>query len=53
VTSAHPDDVAFCYDNGARSYLVKPLEFEKWQEMMTSVTAYWLRTVSLPPRTGS
>jgi CheY-like chemotaxis protein len=48
-TSSHPDDVSFCYDNGANGYLVKPLEFEKWQEMMATVAAYWLRTVALPP----
>jgi CheY-like chemotaxis protein len=49
-TSSHPDDVSFCYDRGANGYLVKPLEFERWQEMMSTVAAYWLHTVALPPR---
>lgn len=49
-TSAHPDDVAFCYRAGASGYLVKPLEFDRWGEMMARVAAYWLRTVTLPPR---
>jgi CheY-like chemotaxis protein len=48
-TSSHPEDIAFCYENGANSYLIKPLEFERWQEMLGAVAAYWLGTVSLPP----
>lgn len=48
-TSSHPDDIEFCYAAGANSYLVKPLEFDKWQEMIASVCAYWLNTVTLPP----
>jgi len=48
-TSSHPDDVAFCYDKGANGYLVKPLEFERWQDMITKLAAYWLGTVALPP----
>lgn len=49
-TSSHPGDIDFCYRNGANGYLVKPLEFERWQEMMAKVAAYWLGTVTLPPR---
>ena len=52
-TSAHPDDVAFCYSAGANGYLVKPLEFERWKDMMATVAAYWLRAVILPPPTGA
>jgi CheY-like chemotaxis protein len=48
-TSSHPDDIAFCYDKGANGYLIKPLEFERWQEMIAIVAAYWLGTVALPP----
>lgn len=49
-TSSHPDDVSFCYDKGANGYLVKPLEFERWQEMMSRVAAFWLQSVVLPPK---
>jgi CheY-like chemotaxis protein len=52
-TSSHPDDIDFCYRAGANGYLVKPLEFERWQEMMVNVAAYWLRTVALPSRPSS
>lgn len=52
-TSSHPADVSFCYDKGANGYLVKPLEFERWQEMISTVAAYWLHTVALPPRPTS
>lgn len=47
-TSSHPDDVAYCYDKGANSYLLKPLEFERWREMIATLATYWLRTVVLP-----
>ena len=48
-TSSHPDDIEFCYDAGANGYLVKPLEFDRWEQMMTTVANYWLRTVVAPP----
>lgn len=48
-TSAHPDDVAFCYGAGANGYLVKPLEFDRWRDLMATVAAYWLGAVRLPP----
>lgn len=51
-TSSHPDDIAFCYAKGANSYLVKPLEFERWQAMIASLAGYWLNTVRLPPRSA-
>ncbi|MBG0794253.1 response regulator [Methylocystis sp. H62] len=48
-TSSYPDDIAFCYDKGANGYLVKPLEYDRWQEMIARVATYWLETVALPP----
>lgn len=51
-TSSHPDDIAFCYEKGANGYMIKPLDFHRWQEMVSTLAAYWLRTVALPPATA-
>jgi CheY-like chemotaxis protein len=47
-TSSDPDDVAFCYRAGANGYLVKPVTYDQWRDMMAKVAAYWLRTAMLP-----
>lgn len=51
-TSAHPSDIDRCYRAGANAYLVKPLEFEKWEEMFDRVARFWLDSVALPPVPG-
>jgi CheY-like chemotaxis protein len=47
-TSSHPEDIEFCYRSGAGGYLVKPLEYDRWQEMISKAAAYWLNMVELP-----
>jgi CheY-like chemotaxis protein len=51
-TSSHPDDIEFCYRAGANGYLVKPLEFDDWKNMIATVADYWLKTVKLPAPTS-
>jgi CheY-like chemotaxis protein len=46
--SSQSDDVAFCYRAGANGYLVKPVAYAQWREMMATVAAYWLHTAMLP-----
>ena len=48
-TSSHPDDIVASYEAGANSYLVKPLEFGSFQDMIATTCQYWLKTVALPP----
>ena len=48
-TSSHSDDIGVSYAAGANSYLVKPLEFEGFQNMIATTCQYWLKTVALPP----
>lgn len=47
-TSSHPSDVDFCYKAGANAYLVKPLEFDRWEQMIGILARHWLDTVILP-----
>lgn len=48
TTSAHPADVAWCYDRGASGYTVKPVDVPQLLEAVRSVTDYWFGCVLLP-----
>jgi CheY-like chemotaxis protein len=41
-TSAAEADVAMAYANNANSYLVKPVDFTKFGELMESLGSYWM-----------
>jgi two-component system response regulator len=50
LTSSKEDpDIATCYDLGASSYIVKPVEFEEFVKVVNSIGMYWL-SVNNPPR---
>ena len=49
TTSARPDDVRQAYDNGANAYLLKPVEFSRFTEVIGHLASFWLETVELPP----
>jgi two-component system, response regulator len=50
VTSSREDpDIKQAYALGANSYVVKPVDFEKFQESITRLGLYWL-VVNQPPR---
>ena len=42
TTSAAETDIARAYDAHANSYLVKPVDFDKFTKMMDTVGFYWL-----------
>ena len=42
TTSAAETDMARAYDNHANSYLVKPVDFEKFVTLMETLGYYWL-----------
>lgn len=42
TTSAREGDVISAYDNYANSYLVKPVDFEKFTQLMDDLGFYWL-----------
>ena len=49
TTSAEPMDVGSVYELGANSYIQKPVEFDRFVEVVRQVGRYWLG-INLPPR---
>jgi CheY-like chemotaxis protein len=48
TSSSNKIDISKAYENYANSYLVKPLDFDKFTEMMNDLGFYWLGWNSLP-----
>lgn len=48
TSSANPKDVEACYQNGANSYLVKSVNFERFRQQICVLTEYWLDIAQLP-----
>ena len=42
TTSGAESDMVNAYTHGAGSYLVKPVDFEKFHSLMESFGSYWL-----------
>lgn len=51
TTSANPTDVEVCYKNGASGYILKPVDFNKFIEMMRVIIEYWFAFIILPNKT--
>jgi len=45
-------DVESAYDGHANSYLVKPVQFDELQRMMTALHGFWIREAEPPLRQG-
>ena len=50
TTSAQPHDIDVCYQLGANSYMVKPVDSERLRHALELLTQYWLKAVILPTR---
>ena len=48
TSSSLEKDVMACYDNGANSYIVKPMELDKFIKIVESIAAYWFSMSVLP-----
>lgn len=48
TTSKAEEDILRSYNDGANSYIRKPVEFGELLEIMKSLKKYWLEIVSLP-----
>lgn len=48
TTSKAPQDVSLSYDEGANSYVTKPVSYEGLIAMMKDLGHYWAETVQLP-----
>jgi len=42
TSSAEEPDIARCYELGANSYIVKPVDFSRFAEAVRSLGLYWL-----------
>jgi CheY-like chemotaxis protein len=49
TTSAEESDVKTAYELGANSYIVKPVDFDKFQQVVQQVELYW-NVINEPPR---
>ena len=47
-TSINPRDVAACYQSGVNSYMLKPVNFEKYTEQLGRLFEFWLGVAVLP-----
>lgn len=48
TTSSNPKDIEYCYQIGANSYQVKPVDFEKFCASWQSLVTHWFYHVTLP-----
>lgn len=48
TTSIDEHDIAKCYAMGANSYIQKPVNFERFMEMVKQLKNYWFEIVILP-----
>jgi CheY-like chemotaxis protein len=48
TTSESEKDIKDCYQNGANSYITKPVDLEKLMDVMSMLRTYWFETVALP-----
>lgn len=47
-TSAHERDVESCYRAGANGYLQKPVDLERFRELVRALLAFWFDVTVLP-----
>ena len=48
TTSESEKDIRDCYQNGANSYITKPVDLEKLMDVMSMLRTYWFDIVALP-----
>lgn len=48
TSSQRPEDISYCYREGACGYIVKPTSPAEMVRVIQAAMTYWLETVSLP-----
>ncbi|MBL1208929.1 response regulator [Geminocystis sp. GBBB08] len=48
TTSSNPDDIQTCYQKGANTYIIKPMDLNKMKIMIQSLLEYWFYVSILP-----
>jgi CheY-like chemotaxis protein len=51
-TSSSPKDIAFCYEQGANGYMVKPVNFTQFEKKLLLFSEYWTKAMILPSDKG-
>ena len=49
TTSGEQNDITAAYQLGANSYIVKPVDFDKFMDVAGQIELYWL-VMNIPPR---
>ncbi len=49
TTSERPDDIRQAYELGANAYLLKPVAFTRFMDVLGQLGKFWLEIVELPP----
>ena len=49
-TSTNDQDVRYCYEHHAQSYVAKPVELDRFTEVIGELKQYWMGTAVLPSR---
>jgi len=50
TTSSAEKDISQAYDQHANTYLVKPIDFDKFAKVIGSIQDFWFKSVTLPPK---
>ena len=50
TTSASEDDIQQSYAEGANCYIQKPLDIDKFKEIVNAIENFWFALVTLPPK---
>ena len=50
TTSSAEKDLIRAYNLHANAYIVKPLDFEEFMKVIKSITDFWFKAVTLPPK---
>ena len=53
TTSSEEADVFHCYDEGANTYITKPVEFDKFFQAVMTINEYWLCLAEIPDHGSS
>lgn len=49
TTSKAEEDIIKSYDLGANSFILKPISFDDFVDVVKTLSKYWFETVQLPP----
>jgi two-component system, chemotaxis family, response regulator Rcp1 len=52
-TSSDDEEILKMYKLGCKSYIVKPVDFDRFLEIIQSLVQYWFTVVNLPPETST